>query len=108
MGVLNVIAKLSGVLLAVTLVLYFIINTIPALVREIASSDMNGREYLIGALILLMFTIVVIWGYAIWAFTRSETRATAREEGSVTTPQIQEVQEESRQPDEEIKKMSKF
>lgn len=108
MGVLKGIAKLSGVLLAVTLVLYFIINTIPALVREIASSDMNGREYMIGALVFLMFTIVAIWGYAIWAFTRSETRTASREEGSVTAPQIQQVQEESRQPEQEIEKMSKI
>lgn len=99
----RVIGKLSGVLLAVTIALYFIVNALPRFAELVIQSDMVGREYMVGALIFLGFVIILIWGIAIVAFSRKERS---------TSPDVLRRSPDSRPPDNErsdqIRRMSEL
>lgn len=100
-SIYKAIGKLTGVLLAVTLAFYFLLNILPSFAKEIIKSDLEGRELMVGALILLMFFIVAIWAYAIWAFTKTETQST--EERTALRSSLEDSQQGH---EEEIRRMS--
>ena len=102
--IVKAIGKLSGVLLAVTLAFYFLLNILPGFAKEIIHSDLPGREFMVCALILLMFVIVVIWGYAIFHFVRRE----ALPNRSATSTAFPPNSPEHKTTEEEIKKMSEI
>lgn len=100
-SIAKVIGKLTGVLLAVTLAFYFLLNILPSFAKEIIHSDLEGRELMVGALILLMFFIVGIWAYAIRAFTKTEIKSVqARPSLNISQERSQETSEQ------EIQRMS--
>jgi len=100
-SITKAIGKLTGVLLAVTLAFYFLLNIIPGFAKEIIQSDLEGREFMVGALILLMFFIVVIWAYAIRAFTRTEVQSAQQE-----LPRFTGDDRSQNQVEQEIQRMS--
>lgn len=100
-SIAKIIGKLTGVLLAVTLAFYFLLNILPSFAKEVINSNLEGRELMVAALIVLMFFIVGIWAYAIRAFTKTETQVRNRENFSRVDSSRQEGGSE-----EEIRRMS--
>ncbi len=100
-GIAKAIGKLTGVLLAVTLAFYFLLNILPGFAKEIIQSNLEGREFMVGALILLMFFIVGIWAYAIRAFTRTEVQSSQK-----ALPSLSGGDRSQKQVELEIKRMS--
>lgn len=94
------IAKLSGGLLAVTLAVLTVIWILPRLIHEILVSTIKGREVFVGAIVLLMGAIVLVWALAVRTFARSETQP--------RPPKPVESTGDSKREEEEVKRMSKL